>query len=168
MVRLPLGLRLSAHPRVHPREGLDDGLGSPAPLPRAVVVASSRDAGAAHAKARQIDDSSKKRVIRLANSMHRWHRRFGVTLVLFSLAFLLAWSHNGPAVDHMDSGDVIAICLAVIEVAVLGWGNAAGARPGRPRRTHGPPPAGISCLLPALHTGPPARAGPAFLQVFRD
>jgi hypothetical protein len=107
-------------------------------------------------------------VIGLANSLHGWQRRFGATLLLFSLAFLLAWAHNGPAVDHMNADDVVAICLAVIEIAVLGWGVAAVARPGRPRRALDLSRVETRCLLPASAIGPPARAGPAFLQVFRD
>jgi hypothetical protein len=112
-------------------------------------------------------DWSAKPVIGLAKKLHGWQPRFGLTLFLLLLAFLVLWAHNGPAVDHMNTGDVVAICLAVAEIAVLGLGMAAVARPGRrPRGVRSSPP-GCRCLFPASPTGPPARAGPEFLQVFR-
>jgi len=107
-------------------------------------------------------------VIGLAKKLHGWQRHFGLTLLFLLLAFLLLLAHNGPAVDHMNAGDVVAICLAVTEVALLGLGFAGVARPGTPPRGLGPLPPRVRCPFSESPLGPPARAGPEFLQVFRD
>ena len=103
-----------------------------------------------------------------ANRTLRRHRRhLAVAAVMLGLAGAVVIAHSALGADHMDDG--VAMCLAVVETAVVAVGTAVlaafalGHRPlslvpatAVPTQSYTPPPRAAS-----------ARAGPPSLQVFR-
>jgi hypothetical protein len=105
-------------------------------------------------------------LIGLPETIRPWQRRLRLGLLLILLGLLVAWAHSGPSMDHMDAGEAVAICFAVVETAVL----AAGVRRPTSLPARRAVPATLPVPLPPAVPGPPglARAGPEALQVFRD
>jgi hypothetical protein len=105
-------------------------------------------------------------MIRLVEAFRPWQRRLRVALLLLVLAFLVAWAHNGPSIDHMDASEAVAICLAVVETTLLVVGIRTQAF--KPLRWAAPARLPALFYVPASPMGSLARAGPEVLQVFRD
>lgn len=105
-------------------------------------------------------------MILMVEAMRPWQRRVRVALFVLVLAFLVAWAHNGPSIDHMDASEAVAICLAVVgsTVLILGLRRQAG----RPLRWAAPARLPTPVHVAASPVSSLARAGPETLQVFRD
>jgi hypothetical protein len=99
----------------------------------------------------------------LSHRLRRSRRRPLTWLVVGCLALGVVAAHSGLAHDHM--GKAAAICLAVIDAAILGVGAALALR-SRHRRSRARPVAGLTPFsLPWPAPEPRTRAGPALLQV---
>jgi hypothetical protein len=99
--------------------------------------------------------------------LRRQRRRMAVIVAMLTLAGAVVSAHSVMGADHM--GDATALCLAVVETAVIAVGGALIVGVALARRPHG------FALFPAAPEQPaksgPARirahAGPPVLQVFR-
>jgi hypothetical protein len=98
----------------------------------------------------------------LAHHLRVSRRRPATWLVVGCLALGVVAAHSGLAQDHM--GKASAICLAVIDAAVLGVGAALALR-GKRRTTMWRPVGRVATVtVPAAPPAPRSRAGP-LLQV---
>ena len=103
----------------------------------------------------------------LNSVLRRQRRRIAVIAAMLSLAGAVVTAHSVMGVDHM--GDATAMCLAVVETAVIAVGGALIVGVALARRPH------WLVLIPAAPEQPAAsapariraRAGPPVLQVFR-
>jgi hypothetical protein len=103
----------------------------------------------------------------LNSVLRRQRRRIAVIAAMLSLAGAVVTAHSVMGVDHM--GDATAMCLAVVETAVIAVGGALIVGVALARRPH------WLALIPAAPQQPAAsapariraRAGPPVLQVFR-
>ena len=99
----------------------------------------------------------------LSRHLRRSRRRPLAWLVVGCLALGVVAAHRGLAHDHM--GKAAAICLAVIDAAILGVGAALAVRGGRPLPRRRPLARFAFLGLARPAPEPRTRAGPAFLQV---
>ncbi len=104
---------------------------------------------------------------RIGRALRRPRRRLAVLLLIVAVSGILVATHSAPTMEHMDKAT--AVCLAVFSAgvaSVLG-ASAEALIPGRLRF------AAIQLLgsQRSQHrtpvSGPPSRAGPPTLQVFR-
>ena len=106
--------------------------------------------------------------IALNSALRRQRRRYTMLAVMLGLAGAVVVAHSALGHDHMgDTGDAIAMCLAVAETAVAV--GAALALSTLMRRPLWPLAAPLAPELPFLPSpvGTRSRAGPPLLQVFR-
>jgi hypothetical protein len=103
-------------------------------------------------------------VIAIAESLRRGRAGLATLVVVGILCFTVTVAHSGFDMDHMAPAEVVAMCLAITETAVVAVALATVA-PVRPFVLL--PPASPTSLIPLPTLAPPARAGPAQLQVFR-
>jgi hypothetical protein len=105
-------------------------------------------------------------VIRLRQGMQRRSRRLLAVGAIASVALLLAIEHSGATSHEMGEGmEVVAgVCLAIVDlvavsavVVPLAWR--------RPRLRPGRGPSPVAAGTYSMPLAPPARAGPALLQV---
>jgi hypothetical protein len=107
--------------------------------------------------------------IRLNSALRRQRRRLATVAVVLGLAGAVVVAHTAVTHDHMgDMGGTIAMCLAVVETAVVAIG-AALALSASMRRPLWLAPVPLDPDLPVAPSpvGIRARADPCLLQVFR-
>ena len=107
--------------------------------------------------------------IALNSALRRQRRRYTMLAVMLGLAGAVVVAHSALGHDHMgDTGDAIAMCLAVAETAVVAVGAALalGTLMRRPLWVLAAPLAPELPFLPSP-VDTRSRAGPPLLQVFR-
>lgn len=104
-------------------------------------------------------------MIALRETVRRVRRRIGLLAVLVLLATLITWAHTGLAMDGMPAGEVVAVCVAIMQTGVVAVAVLALVAGVGPRRLRVPRLSLITQCTPQPRAVP-ARAGPATLQVF--
>ena len=105
----------------------------------------------------------------LNSALRRQRRRYTMLAVMLGLAGAVVVAHTAVGHDHMgDTGDAIAMCLAVAETAVVAVGAALAlsAWMRRPLWVLAAPLVPELAFLPSP-VDTRSRAGPPLLQVFR-
>jgi hypothetical protein len=99
--------------------------------------------------------------------LRRQRRRIAVIVAMLTLAGAVVTAHSVMGADHM--GDATAMCLAVVETAVIAVGGALIVGVAMARRPHWRAMISVAPQQPAASAPARirARAGPPVLQVFR-